>query len=215
MANPSKLDIAQTAKFTAEAQAAEAMTRRIDLEAGNLEFEREMRGAAEFEHRIYTFDDQVNEGSVQECMRVLGLWIRRPEQRPITISFNSPGGDLFQGLALYDFIQQIRNSGTRVDTAAIGMAASMGGVLLQAGERRTMTPNSYMLIHEVSAGRSGTVAELQDAIKFTNKLQGRCLDILAERSWLSVEEIAENWSRRDWWMDAAEAHDLGFCDEVA
>jgi ATP-dependent Clp protease protease subunit len=210
----SKLEAAQTRKYEAEADAAVALRRRLTLEADEVEHERDHRSASEWESHIYTFDAPVGPASVQECMRVLGMWQRHSPSENFKITFNSPGGNVFDGLALYDFIQQIRGEGIRVDTTALGMAASMGGVLLQAGEQRTMARSSYLLIHEVSSGASGSMEALKDSIKFSERLQERLLDILAERSSLTAKQIKTKWKRKDWWLDAYEARDLGFCDEV-
>jgi ATP-dependent protease ClpP protease subunit len=60
----------------------------------------------------------------------------------------------------------------------------------------------------------GSASQLSDNLEFTKRLQTRLLEILASRSKMSVEEIAEKWERRDWWLDATEAHDLGFVDEI-
>lgn len=151
---------------------------------------------------------------MQECIEDLGTWRRQDPKQPIKIIFNSPGGSVFEGLALYDYIQETRESGTRVDTMALGMAASMGGVLLQAGETRTMSRHSYLLIHEVSAGAMGNVSELEDELKFTKRLQDRLLSILSERASMTKQQIARKWKKTDWWLDAQEALALGFCDEV-
>lgn len=211
---PSKLEQAQTTKFLAETAAAEALTRRITLEANDIAHEQSMREASEWENRIFVFDSAVGASSVQECMRVLGMWVRRDHAQDITVVFNSPGGSVFDGLALYDFIQQLREAGTRVDTTTLGIAASMGGILLQAGETRRMSRHSYLLIHEVSSGAHGKMSELEDELKFANRLQTRCVDILASRSKLSASKIKTKWRRKDWWLDAYEALDQGFCDEV-
>lgn len=212
--SPSALDRANTKKALNEAAAAEALTRRLTLEAADIEHEQSMRSASEWENRIYVFDAEVNAGTVQECMRILGLWVRRNTNEPITIVFNSPGGGVFDGLALYDFILQLRERGTQVNTTALGMAASMGAVLLQAGETRRMAKNSYLMIHEVSSAAMGTTSEIADKLKLTGRLQKRLLDILAERSNLSLKQIERKWKKKDWWLGAEEALELGFCDEV-
>jgi ATP-dependent Clp protease protease subunit len=184
------------------------------LRADQLDRDDEMVRASELENRIYTFDTKVSSSSVQSCISQLGFWRRQAPTKPIEIVFNSPGGEVFSGLALYDYIQDLRDAKTRVDTTALGMAASMGGVLLQAGEKRTMSRHAYMLIHEVSAGAIGNTSELEDELKFTKRLQDRLLTILAERSTLTKNQVARRWRRKDWWLDADECLRFGFCDEV-
>lgn len=208
------VEAAEIKKLQAETAHYRALERRTRLQADELEEQARFRAASEYHNRIYTFDGPVQRGSVADCIGQLGLWRRQDPAQPIQIVFNSPGGSVFDGLALYDFIQELRGSGTRVDTMALGMAASMGGVLLQAGEERVMSRHSYLLIHEVSSGAIGSMSELEDEVKFSKRLQNRLLDILAERSTLSADQIARKWKRKDWWLDAHEAHELGFCDEV-
>jgi ATP-dependent Clp protease protease subunit len=94
------------------------------------------------------------------------------------------------------------------------MAASMGGILLQAGSHRVLAPNAYMLIHEVSSLAWGGASELEDEVAFVKRLQDRILDILAERSTMTRQQIARKWKRKDWWLDAPEALRLGFVDEI-
>lgn len=211
---PSLLEAAQTEKARADIAAAEALQRKLSLEADELDYEKHMRESSAFENRTFTFDDVVRDDSVQECIQVLSIWTRRDAAAPIKIIFNSPGGSVFDGFALYDYILQIRKAGTKVDTTSLGMTASMGGILLQSGETRRMSRHSYLMIHEVSATGGGKQFELEDEVKFTNRLQERCVAILAERSTMSVRQIKNKWKRKDWWLDAEEALKLGFCDEV-
>lgn len=165
-------------------------------------------------HRIYNFFGAVDDTSVRSCMYDLGLWTRRDPGEDITIVFNSPGGNVFEGLALFDYIKELQSRGTTFTTVAAGMAASMGGILLQAGDHRLMHPNAFMLIHEVSSMSWGTSSEMKDEVKLMDRLQDRTLNILAERSTLTKRQIKNKWERKDWWLDAQEALKLGFVDEV-
>lgn len=201
-------------KGIAEVAVRQEQARINAVQANAAELEWEQVRASEYEHRIYAFDGPVRGDSVQHAIVTLGQWQRRKPDMPITIVFNSPGGNVFNGLALYDYIKELQIQGTRIDTVALGMAASMGGVLLQAGEKRTMSPHSYLLIHEVSDFAGGNFSELEDQVKFAKRLQDRLLAILAERSTLSQKRIEARWKRRDWWLDANEALELGFVDEV-
>jgi len=212
---PSALERAQTEKAKAETAAASNLAARIKLEAEEIEHERTMRDASEWEHRIYYFEGTVNEATVQECIRIVGLWVRRDPVAPIQINFNTPGGGVFEGLALYDFIKEIRAAGTPVNTKALGAVWSMGGILLQAGEVRKMSPHSYLMIHEVSSGSAGRTADLAESLKLVERIQDRGIAILAERSTMTEKEIKRKWKKSDWWLDANQALELGFCDEVS
>lgn len=163
---------------------------------------------------VYTFYAGVDQESVAQCMAELGQWSRRDPLAPITVIFNSPGGSVLDGLALFDYLRQLRKLGHEVTTVALGRAASMGAVLLQAGTRRVMGENAFMLIHEVSNNSAGKMSELEDGVDFTRRLQKRLLSILSERSMLTEAQIHRRWMRKEWWLDATEAVGLGFADEI-
>ena len=198
---------------------AELRRMQIDTERAALELtalrRREHEAAVDAGHaHVYTFYSAVDGDSVQQCMAELGLWSRRDPGAPITIILNSPGGGVHDGLALFDFIRQLRAMGHFVTTMALGRAASMGAVLLQAGDRRVVGANAFVLIHEVSHLSAGKVSEMADGVDFTRRLQGRLLDILSERSTLTAREIQRRWARKEWWLAADEAVGLGFDDEI-
>jgi ATP-dependent Clp protease protease subunit len=198
---------------------AETESYRIEAEKSAFELERSRAAAAETDasearNNIFTFYSDVNEMTVAMCMQHLGLYTRKDPGSPIEIVFNSPGGYVLDGLALYDYIQHLRTRGHRVTTVGIGMAASMGGVLLQAGDHRVMHVNGFMLIHEVSTIAYGKTSEIKDQQKFNERLQARLLDILSERSTLSKAQIRNRWKKTDWWIGAEECLQYGFVDEV-
>jgi ATP-dependent Clp endopeptidase proteolytic subunit ClpP len=187
----------------------------------NAEREREKRRwelASNIYYHVYTFTDVVTEDSVERCMGSLTTWTRtadpgKPKPK-LEIIFTSPGGTLIPGMALFDYIQQIRRQGFSVTTGALGMAASMAGVLLQAGELRYMSKESWLLIHEAQFGAMGKMGEVQDIVEWIKKVQEHILDIFAERANVSKAWIRQHWNRKDWWLSAAEALKLGFIDEV-
>jgi ATP-dependent Clp endopeptidase proteolytic subunit ClpP len=185
---------------------------RLDLASARRR-ERDARADASEAH-VYTFYAPVDAESVAACLAELGQWSRREPGSPITIIFNSPGGSVLDGLALFDYLRRLRTTGHHVTTVALGRAASMGAVLLQAGDRRMIGANAFLLIHEVSNASAGKVSELEDGVDFTRKLQKRLQAILADRSTLTEQQIARRWVRKEWWLDAEEAVTLGFADEV-
>lgn len=191
-----------------------ALATRTRIEAHDLHLDMNRNLAAKDFARTYSFVGPVQLSTVQLCMDFLGQWARERPGEEIKIVFNSPGGSVMDGLALFDYIQTIKSAGTPIETSVLGQAASMAGVLLQAGDTRVMGQNAYMLIHEVSAGAIGSMSEIEDSAKFTRRMQDRLLKILAERSTLTKDEIQERWERKDWWLDSDEALALGFCDEV-
>jgi ATP-dependent Clp endopeptidase proteolytic subunit ClpP len=203
-----KIKEATLRKTLAEAEAAE-------YEAAERRREHRDHEASANQARVYPFVGVVSHAAVQSCIATLGAWSRRDPGSDITIVFNSPGGDVFDGLALYDYIRELSDKGHKITTAARGMAASMGGILLQAGDERLMGPNCYLMIHEVSTFGLGKVSDIEDEVELAKRLQKRLLGILAERSTMTVKQIESKWKRRDWWVSAIEAVDLGFADRIA
>jgi len=166
------------------------------------------------ESRIYTLYSSIDQHTVEKAIGTLSKWSRRDPESDITIVLNSPGGSVFDGLALYDFLRDLSGRGHDIHIHAMGMAASMGGVLLQAGDTRTMSPNAFMLIHEVSCIGIGSLTAIEDEVKFLKELQGRCVNILTDRSRLTRQKIHSNWKRKDWWIPSEECIKLGLVDEV-
>jgi ATP-dependent Clp protease protease subunit len=205
---------AQIKKEEAETRFLAELTRKTQIETSFAEDIRREVDSSQHVARIYSFNGSVSDNSANNCIATLGQWQREDPNKPVTLVFNSPGGSVTAGLALYDYIQVIRANGTRVDTHSIGWAASMGGILLQAGEKRSMGDHAYMLIHEISSGAIGNASELEDELKFVKRLQSRLLGILASRATLSKRQIERRWKRKDWWLDAQEALEFGFIDAI-
>lgn len=168
------------------------------------------------QHRIYTFYGEVDATRVEECMDELGAWSRRDPGKPMTILLNSCGGTCIDGIALIDYILMLRSIGHHVTIIALGEAASMGGIILQAADWRVMGATTELLIHEVSDEQLGsrTVSWIRDKHAYLLKLQRRQNEILAGRSTLTALEIEQRAEGRDWFLDAHEALELGFIDEI-
>lgn len=222
---------AEAAKYLAEAEKARAETRialarAADLELG-VERDRDMRSielAADWRHKVYVFDKAVDAKSAKECMAQLTVWARNDPGCEFEIILNTPGGEVTAGLALFDYIRQLSRSGHKVTTSALGMAASMGSILLQAGDHRRMARESWLLIHEVQAGAIGSWGEITDRVKWLDRIQERLLDLYADRAAqvkgkgvhpITRAAIKKNWTRTDWWLDSAEALRHGIVDEIA
>ncbi len=194
----------------AEAQAIAAEIGQRDLERKEVDYL-----AGNKFHKVYAFNDTVSSSSVGACISQLNIWARTPGPKcDIEIIFNSPGGGVIDGMALYDYFQTLRRAGHKLTTVTFGMAASMAGILLQAGDVRVIGAESYVLIHEISTMAVGKIGELEDVVEFTKKIQNRVLKIFAERSHKPVSYFEKHWRRQDWWLDSAECLKLGIVDEV-
>lgn len=163
----------------------------------------------------YLFYNPLVEQTVATCMIDLFAWHKRlPDGQPITVTFNSPGGYVTDGFTLFDFLRDLSGKGRPVVTRCLGIAASMGAILMQAGDERVMTPNAFMMIHEVSGSSEGSTTEREEQLKISKAFQTRALDILSARSNMTKTEIAKRWQHRDWYMSAEEALKHGFIDKI-
>lgn len=191
---------------------AQAEKAEIDRDNARREHDKALADAQEV--LTYTFYDVVNADTVKAALGELGKWSRRFPGKPLKIILNSPGGSVIAGLALYDYIRQLSKSGHHVTVVALGTAASMGGILLQAGDKRVVGEHAMVLIHEVSSGTTGKVSAMEEDIRFSGRLWDKLAEILAKHSKLSVRQIKNRAKKVDWWLDANEAVKLGFADEI-
>jgi ATP-dependent Clp protease protease subunit len=132
--------------------------------------------------------------------------------KDIQIYFNTPGGSVYAGLGIYDTMQYITSD---VATICTGMAASMGAVLLTAGEKgkRTALPHSRVMIHQPMGGAEGQASDIEITTREILKLRDELYQIIAKHSGNPFERIQKD-SDRDYWMTAQEAKDYGMIDEV-
>lgn len=198
----------------------EAEIRKLHAEADRAEFQAQIdcievsrKLATGAENHDFLLYDYISNKSVWNAVSGLEQWSRRFPGEPLRLVIDSPGGSVIDGLHLYDCIQGLRET-HHVTTVGMGMAASMGGILLQAGDVREMSANAYLLIHEVQASAGGTVTEMRDEAKFLEALNARGMELLAARATISSEEILDRIARKDWWLSADEALEYGFIDVI-
>ncbi len=143
--------------------------------------------------------------------QLLFLQMEDPK-KDISIYINSPGGSVTAGLAIYDTMQFVTCD---VTTYCMGIAASMGAVLLAAGTKgkRFALPNSDIMIHQVSGGAQGQASDVERQVEFMYKLKRRLNGILSYHTGKSVEQV-ERDADRDNYMTAEEAKAYGLVDEV-
>jgi|SRR6478735_177476 len=200
----------------------EARKRALEIERAELDLERHkfywnLNGDRMLHNKgRFSLYDIVDDFSIRQLQAHMMDWHAAvPEGRPFTFVINSPGGTVTDGLALYDTIRFMAEDGNReVTTVGLGHAASMGGVLLQAGDIRLIGPNASVLIHEVSSGVRGSSGRLEDSMKYHTMLENRLVNILISRATITEDQFRANWERKDWWLDADEVVELGFADRV-
>ncbi|WP_159999730.1 ATP-dependent Clp endopeptidase proteolytic subunit ClpP [Roseomonas sp. 18066] len=145
------------------------------------------------------------------CAQLLFLESENPN-KDIAFYINSPGGVVSAGLAMYDTMQYIR---APVSTVCLGMAASMGSLLLTAGEKgkRFALPNSRIMVHQPSGGAQGQATDIEIQAREILSLRKRLNQIYVKHTGQPIEEI-EKKLERDSYMSAEEARDFGLIDQV-
>lgn len=133
-------------------------------------------------------------------------------EAPINMYINSPGGQVYAGLAIYDAMQMISNP---ISTVAVGVTASFGTVLLAAGTKgqRYALPHATIHLHQPLGGAQGQVTDIEIQAKEFLRLRGELNEILVYHTGQPVEVI-ERDTERDFWMDAKNAVDYGIVDQV-
>ncbi len=141
-------------------------------------------------------------------------------KKPIWVILNSPGGDIFQGLAVYDLLKAVAQQGVSVNVVGIGMVASMAVCIMQAATRRYAFPNTQFTIHQASLAGDGDrqeVNEMVEAAKELGRLNEIVLNIIAERSGMGMEELMRISKKTDYSIGAYHAKEFGphgLIDEV-
>ena len=141
------------------------------------------------------------------------LWMQSVDpKKDISIYINSPGGSVYAGLGIYDTMQIVSPD---VSTICTGIAASMGAVLLCAGEKgkRSGLPHSRVMIHQPLGGVGGQATDVEIVHKQIQLLKKELYDIISKHSGKTYDEVW-NDSDRDFWMTSAEAQEYGLIDEV-
>jgi ATP-dependent Clp endopeptidase proteolytic subunit ClpP len=214
---------AQDEKFLAEARMFDAQAEKARLESKTAEITlaREKKkddetAAKNDERNIFHFFGVVDAESVYGTMRVLERFVRLRPDKPVEMFVTSPGGDILAGLALIDHIAQLRrNHDLKITTVALGMAASMAGILMQAGDKRVMGKESWLLIHQASLVVAGSYGEIEDRMDWVSRIQDRIVDTFMVRAKnITRKEFVRKWQRKDWWLSSEEALKYRFIDEV-
>jgi len=134
------------------------------------------------------------------------------QKKDIMLYLNTPGGSVTAGLAIYDTMQYVK---APVSTICVGIAASMGAVLLAAGQKgkRYALPNSEVLLHQVMGGVEGQAVEIEITAKHIVQIKDKINQILVKHTGQKFEKI-ERDTDRDFWLSASEAKEYGIVDEI-
>lgn len=176
----------------------------------------------------HVFEGAVRSDTVFGLLNTMSAWHRTDPESSWTIDMNSPGGSVIHGMHLFDQIAaySLRGGGTHHITIAVrGYAASMGGILLQAADKRLIGREAYLMIHEISAGAGGKIGEIKDDVKWYERVCARIVDIFVARAGeaatkndktvgITKAAFKKSWERTDWWLDSDESLKLGFVDAI-
>ena len=162
--------------------------------------------------RIIWLGSEVRDENANEIAAKLLLLAAEDAEKDIYLYINSPGGSITAGMAIYDTMQFVPND---IVTVGIGMAASMGQLLLTAGTKgkRYITPNARVLLHQPHGGFGGTASDIQTQAQLILDMKRRLAEITAAQTGKSVEQINADGDR-DRWFNAEQALEYGFVDHI-
>jgi ATP-dependent Clp protease protease subunit len=162
--------------------------------------------------RIIFLGGPINDQVANSVIAQLLFLEHEDPKKDIKLYVNSPGGVVTAGMAIYDTIQHIKPD---VSTICVGMAASMGAVLLAAGKKgkRFALPNSEVLLHQVLGGVEGQAVEVEIAARQILKIKDKLNQILAKHTGQPVSKLEKD-TDRDFYLSASEAKEYGIIDEI-
>ena len=162
--------------------------------------------------RIIFLGGMVDDNLANSVIAQLLFLASQDPKKDIKLYINTPGGSVTAGLAIYDTMQYIK---CPISTVCVGLAGSMGAVLLAAGSKgkRFTLPNSEILLHQVAGGVKGQAVEIEITAKQIMKIKNKLNQILAQHTGQSLKKI-ERDTDRDFYLSAEDAKKYGIIDEV-
>jgi ATP-dependent Clp protease protease subunit len=162
--------------------------------------------------RIIFIGSPINDNVANAVIAQLLFLESQDQKKDIIVYLNTPGGDVYSGLAIYDTMQYVKPD---ISTICVGLAASMGAVLLAAGAKgkRYALPNSQVLIHQVMGGAQGQAVDVDIAARQIIKIKDKLNQILAKHTGQDIKRIEKD-TDRDFFMTAEEARDYGVMDKI-
>lgn len=162
--------------------------------------------------RIIVLGTPINDAVASSIVAQMLYLESEDAEKDINLYINSPGGVVSSGFAIYDTMQYVKCD---VATTCVGMAASMGAVILTAGTdgKRSLLPNSRVMIHQPLGGVQGQASDIEIEAQEILRIKKRISEVLSEHTGQSVDKIMED-SDRNKWMPAPEAKDYGLVDRI-
>lgn len=162
--------------------------------------------------RIVFLGSDVNSHTANLIIAQLLFLDNEDSKKDIYLYINSPGGSVYDGMAIYDTLQYVKSD---VQTVGIGLQASMGAFLLSSGKKgkRFILPHSKVMIHQPSSGTRGKVSDMEIDLKESIRVRQQLNEILARNTGQKLSRIERDVDR-DYWMTAEEAKDYGLVDAI-
>ena len=173
----------------------------------------------------YSFQNAAaNDVATVSIFDEIGMWgitarefigdLANVKAKVLNVDINSPGGSVFEGVAIYNALMNRVKSGTVVNVTVMGVAASIASYIAMAGSKITMPANTYMMIHNPWGRTGGNADEMRDYADLLDKIALNLVATYVARTGQTEDEVKAMLSK-DTWLSAAEAKALGFCDEVS
>lgn len=162
--------------------------------------------------RIVFLGEEVNAHTANIVIAQLLYLAHEDNKKPIKLYINSPGGSVYDGLAIIDTMDYIEPD---VETIGIGLQASMGAMLLSSGTKgkRFALPNSRIMIHQPSSGTEGKITDQEIMLREGVFLKKRLAEIFAKNTGKKMEQVEKDMDR-DYWMSVEEAKAYGIIDKI-
>lgn len=190
-----------------------------------MSLESELRGIDAYKElcnsNIIRLDGEVNlQNATHVCTLLTIMDDKNPEledetgnkyYKPIWLYIDSQGGEIYHGLAIIDTMKSIKSP---VFTVCCGMAMSMGAAILSCGDRRFITENSTVMLHEAASGAQGKISEMIDNLRETERLNNLLEEIIASNCNKTVKEYSKFVYKKDCYLDANAALKFGIVDEI-
>ena len=156
-----------------------------------------------------TVDTETSEKIVDQLLKLDAI----KSNKDIIFYINSPGGSVSDGMAIYDAMQIVKSD---VKTICLGRCSSMAAILLSGGTKgkRYITPNSEVMIHEVSTFNGGKIGDVKISFEHSNALNERIIKILADNTGKDIEQIRQDIQQKDKWFNSDEALEYGLVDKL-
>lgn len=205
--------ISETEKAAHDARLVELQVAKqeLDLLETQINLDYQLSGSFTFHRRV----DQKSMNRLYRCMR---LWNRYDKAAPWTIYLNSVGGEAWAGIGIIDELisQSIRGGGNHEITIKVrGVAASAAAMILQAADHRLVGCNSQLMIHKGSSSIAGTADDIADEHAWWQASVDQMVKLFLSRSTaITRAEFLRKINRKDWWLSAEEAVEIGFADAV-